>query len=166
MACHCASDTPAWSCILVMPPGHAAESRPSHGTHATAGPLASRPEAPSLLISQNACSLDDAEQDGSLDTLGNARENLESGMYPRPQGKPRKAAPVGRAAHGGRGASATGHWQMTTAPSGLGMFWAQTSGWRLCHGNKSVTGHPCSIMHFFLPTKIHLLPTSSTTDFL
>ena len=47
-------------------------------------------------------------------------------MYPRPHGKPRKAAPVGRAARGGRGASAAGHWQVTTAPSGLCVFWAQT----------------------------------------
>ena len=48
-------DVSTWSRISVTPLGHAAASRPGHGAHATMGPLASRPEAPTLLISQNVC---------------------------------------------------------------------------------------------------------------
>ena len=54
----------AWTRFPVTPQGHAAASRPGHGAHwhATTGPLASRPEAPTLLTltkcMQSKCSLD------------------------------------------------------------------------------------------------------------
>ena len=63
-----------------------------------------------------------AEQDSSLDNLGKAAigSGVWNGLQWTSQGKPREAAPVGRAARGGRDDSAAG--QMTTtlsARSGL-----------------------------------------------